>query len=166
MDKFYIIQSLRDKIPANSVYLLDKALDSATDEQMRHLSLLNIKNPIITLLFSIFLGSLGIDRFYIKDTKLGAIKLTLGILGYILTFVALGVALASPELAVILSAIGGLILSAVGIWAFVDIFLCFSLTKKKNLSMIMQVLSHRNNTTTVAKPVNTNNNNNNPFGEF
>ena len=37
-----------------------------------------VKNPMTVLLFSIFLGGLGVDRFYIGDTGLGVAKLLLG----------------------------------------------------------------------------------------
>ncbi|HLR64531.1 MAG TPA: TM2 domain-containing protein [Pseudogracilibacillus sp.] len=58
--------------------LKDK-LESFSDDQMLYLNSMNPKDPTIALIISIFVGSLGIDRFFIGDTGLGIAKLlTLG----------------------------------------------------------------------------------------
>ena len=45
-------------------------------------STIELKDPTTILLVSIFLGSLGIDRFMIGDTGMGILKLlTLGVCG-------------------------------------------------------------------------------------
>ena len=40
--------------------------------------MVKLYNPILTLILSIFLGWLGVDRFYIGDIGLGVAKLLVG----------------------------------------------------------------------------------------
>jgi len=52
------------------------------DSRLIQVQAANIKDPTITLIISIVVGSLGIDRFFIGDTGLGIAKLlTCGGLG-------------------------------------------------------------------------------------
>ena len=68
------------------LYLKDK-LRTMDDENFSLISTIVLKDPTTILLISIFLGSLGIDRFMVGDTGMGIIKLlTLGCCG-ILTIV-------------------------------------------------------------------------------
>lgn len=48
------------------------------DDVMVSLQACELKDPTTTLLISIFLGSLGIDRFMIGDTGMGILKLLTG----------------------------------------------------------------------------------------
>ena len=54
------------------------ALTKASDESYNDIITVPVKNPTTVLLLSIFLGGLGVDRFYIGDTGLGIAKLLLG----------------------------------------------------------------------------------------
>lgn len=68
------------------LYLKDK-LRTMDDEKFSLISTIVLKDPTTILLISIFLGSLGIDRFMVGDTGMGILKLlTLGCCG-ILTIV-------------------------------------------------------------------------------
>lgn len=68
------------------LYLKDK-LRTMDEEKFSLISTIELKDPITILLVSIFLGSLGIDRFMVGDTGMGILKLlTLGCCG-ILTIV-------------------------------------------------------------------------------
>ena len=42
------------------------------------LSAIELKDPTTILIISLFLGSLGIDRFMLKDTAMGVVKLLTG----------------------------------------------------------------------------------------
>lgn len=77
-----IMQMVDDKIPNEKRYVLRSKLASIADERAEELAL-NISSckfydSKTTLLFSIFLGGLGIDRFYLGDTGTGIGKLLLG----------------------------------------------------------------------------------------
>ena len=73
-----IVMNFRSFIPEESVLAFRNALTHASDEQYARLCMAPVKNPMTVLLFSIFLGGLGIDRFYIGDTGLGVAKLLVG----------------------------------------------------------------------------------------
>ena len=68
------------------MYLKDK-LYKIDENKFSLLSTIELKDPTTLLLISLFLGSLGIDRFMLKDTGMGVLKLlTAGCCG-ILTIV-------------------------------------------------------------------------------
>lgn len=56
------------------VYLKDK-LRTMDEEKFSLISTIEMKDPTTILLLSIFLGSLGIDRFMLGDTGMGILKL-------------------------------------------------------------------------------------------
>jgi TM2 domain-containing membrane protein YozV len=64
--------------PEHMPYINDQ-ISRLNDDQANALLALNLKNPTIILIISIFLGELGIDRFMLGDTGMGVGKLlTLG----------------------------------------------------------------------------------------
>lgn len=67
-----------DKIPSEKQILFKSALKKADDSAYENLAAVSTKSATTTVLLSIFLGWLGIDRFYIGDTGLGVAKLLLG----------------------------------------------------------------------------------------
>lgn len=68
------------------MYLKDK-LKNVDEEKFSLISTVELKDPTTILLISIFLGSLGIDRFMIGDIGMGILKLlTMGCCG-ILTII-------------------------------------------------------------------------------
>ena len=54
------------------------ALKDADDSKYAALSCVELLNPTRTVLMSIFLGWLGVDRFYVGDIGLGVCKLLFG----------------------------------------------------------------------------------------
>ena len=62
-------------------------LENASDDALVSLQSTELKDPTTILLISIFLGSLGIDRFMIGDTGIGVLKLLTGGLCGILTII-------------------------------------------------------------------------------
>lgn len=71
----------------SAIPIIRQKMESASDETLLTLQATDLKDPTVLLLVSIFLGSLGIDRFMIGDTGMGILKLlTCGLCG-ILTIV-------------------------------------------------------------------------------
>ena len=64
--------------PAEKIQLLRDRLLAADDNKMVMLSGVEMKDPTTILLVSIFLGSLGIDRFMLGETGMGILKLLTG----------------------------------------------------------------------------------------
>ena len=69
-------------IPQERVYELQQALINAPDEKYGLLAALPTKDPLAITLVSVFIGTLGIDRFLLGDIGLGVLKLlTAGVCG-------------------------------------------------------------------------------------
>lgn len=70
----YLTQ-FKQYIPRNKIFNLKNILIKADDSIEDNLSLLSLHNPTLVLVLSIFLGSLGVDRFMLGDYGLGICKL-------------------------------------------------------------------------------------------
>lgn len=116
---FMILNAWQDKIPSESVFGLQKQLETqlkdADENALSQLSMIQLKDPIIGLVLGLFLGVFGADRFYKGDIGLGVAKLilTLTIFGIIISWV----------------------------WAIVDYFLVWQGIKRDNFQKIMLNLS-------------------------
>lgn len=73
--------------PSEKIMYLKERLRDIDDEKFSLISTLELKDPTTILLVSIFLGTLGIDRFMIGDTGMGVLKLLTGGLCGILTII-------------------------------------------------------------------------------
>ena len=62
----------------DKMLLIREKLNNLSDDKFIVLSSLELKDPTMMLLISIFLGSLGIDRFMLGDTGMGVLKLLTG----------------------------------------------------------------------------------------
>lgn len=73
--------------PAEKIMYLKDKLRIMDEEKFSLISTIEFKDPTTILLVSIFLGTLGIDRFMLGDTGMGILKLlTAGLCG-ILTII-------------------------------------------------------------------------------
>lgn len=71
-----ILVTQADKYPYMSLLnLKSQILNSGIDPTTLQMMMAQAKDPILVLLLSIFLGGLGVDRFYIGDIGLGFGKL-------------------------------------------------------------------------------------------
>lgn len=61
--------------PAEKIMYLKEKLKSMDEEKFAMISTIELKNPTTLLLFSLFLGGLGVDRFMLGDTGIGILKL-------------------------------------------------------------------------------------------
>lgn len=84
--------------PAGSMYPPGTTLDPITGEP------LSDKDRTAAGLLQIFLGGLGVGRFYIGDTRTGATQLGLMLFGFFTVFFIIGI----------------FIIFGVGLWAFID----------------------------------------------
>ena len=70
-----------------AIPIIRQKMENASDDTLLTLQATELKDPTTILLVSIFLGSLGIDRFMIGDTGTGILKLLTGGLCGILTLI-------------------------------------------------------------------------------
>lgn len=73
IEQFLMIHG--SKFPPESIMMVRDRLQAADDENAAVIMSMDFKDPTITLILSIFLGALGIDRFFIGDIGLGIGKL-------------------------------------------------------------------------------------------
>ena len=77
---------------------------------------LSDKSAVTAGLLQLFLGGLGIGRFYIGSTSIGAVQLCLGLFGFFFSWIFIGIP----------------VLLGVGVWAFVDAIMMFTGNVKDN----------------------------------
>ena len=76
------LMSNQKHFPAEKIIFLKQKLYSLDEEKFAMLSAIELKDPTTLLLISLFLGGFGVDRFMLKDTGMGVLKLlTLGCCG-------------------------------------------------------------------------------------
>lgn len=61
--------------PAEKIVYLKEKLKTIDDEKFSLISSIDFKDPTTLLLVSIFLGSIGVDRFMLNQTGMGILKL-------------------------------------------------------------------------------------------
>lgn len=74
----HVLNELGKKIPKDSLFVLKNKLIDADDGKVEELLAQKYYNPTATLILSIFLGGLGIDRFVIGDVGKGICKILFG----------------------------------------------------------------------------------------
>lgn len=77
VDLFLLTNS--SKLPSSHISIIRDRLLDMDESKLIYLQTCDFKDPTVILIISVFLGSLGIDRFLIGDVGLGVGKLvTLG----------------------------------------------------------------------------------------
>ncbi len=75
----HILMMLSSKIPAGSIPSVRTRLENTEISESEIMALQSqMKDPLLSILLSIFIGTLGVDRFYIGDVGLGIGKLLTG----------------------------------------------------------------------------------------
>lgn len=62
-------------IPAESVPMIKEKIEALPTNKQINVQTINFKNPTVALILSLFLGGLGVDRFYNGQIGLGLGKL-------------------------------------------------------------------------------------------
>lgn len=96
------------KFPKSQLSNIEQKLKNLPDNYFTSLQALEFRDPTTALAISIFAGGWGIDRFYLRQTGLGLLKLF---------------------------TLGGLL-----IWAIVDVFTIYSITKRYNQKLLDNLL--------------------------
>lgn len=73
--------------PNSKIAVVKERLERLDDSKLTTISSIDFKEPTTILLVSIFLGTLGVDRFMIGDIGIGILKLLTGGLCGILTII-------------------------------------------------------------------------------
>ncbi len=73
-----VMQIIQRKLPEETLHIVRDKLKEVPDERRDEIISTPLIDVFTVLLFSIFLGNFGVDRFYIGDTKMGILKLLLG----------------------------------------------------------------------------------------
>jgi len=65
----------KDYFPTEKMPFIKEALSKVPDEKADALMFTEFKQPVTMLLFSLFLGFLGVDRFMLGEVGMGVLKL-------------------------------------------------------------------------------------------
>lgn len=124
MDKSSALMLLDGKISNEQKFMLNDKLDNISEDQLKNLPLIPLKNPILAVVLGLFFGSFGVDRFYQGNYKLGILKLGLLIIGFITAFIF----------------IGFLILWGLGIYVLIDLYFVYKAVQNDNYQKILQMI--------------------------
>ena len=123
--KELVIQKYKGELPKYKFDSFERSLNDASDDTYEKIMAIPLRKKLITILLGIFLGVLGVNRFYINDIKFGVIKLVLGAFAI---FCALFSSRSLSDL---------IIIAFIGFFFIIDIFWCFNKGKEVNHAEIM-----------------------------
>lgn len=130
----FVMMSLQGKIASEQIlYIKDKMLKKRDKDLPLLVAQAGLKNNVATLLLAIFLGGLGVHRFYLGDYRMGAAFLVSNIIAYVLMFSATFISYA-------LYVVMALVIAGIAVWQLVDIFMSYKRVKTVNFNRLNYVL--------------------------
>lgn len=130
----FVMMSLQGKISSEHfLYIKEKMLKKRDKDLPLLVAQAGLKNNVATLLLAIFLGGLGVHRFYLGDYRMGAAFIVSNIIAYVLMFSATFISYA-------LYVVMALVVTGIAIWQFVDIFMSYKRVKTVNFNRLNYVL--------------------------
>lgn len=130
-----VIQTYKYSITKHSVDTLKRDMENAPDECADNLSQVKIKKISIVLLLSIFLGFIGLDRFYVDDRRLAISKIIFTVLTVAIRFIP-------SDIAVI---IANILTGFMCIWYLMEIYNTFQCARIMNASRLSYYISLQSN---------------------
>lgn len=130
----FALMSLQGKIaPEQTFYIKEKMRKKKQSDLPMLVAQAGLKNSVATLLLAIFLGGLGVHRFYLGDYRMGAAFLVSNIIAYVLMFSA-------TFISYVLYVVMALVVAGIAIWQLVDIFMSYKRVKTVNFNRLNYVL--------------------------
>ena len=72
---YVVVMTNQKYLPAEKIVFIKQKLLNVDEEKFNLVSAVAFKDPTTSLLVSIFLGTLGIDRFMLGDIRMGILTL-------------------------------------------------------------------------------------------
>lgn len=130
----FVIMSLQGKIASEQTFYIKEKMRKKKESDLPMLvAQAGLKNSVATLLLAIFLGGLGVHRFYLGDYRMGAAFLASNIISYVVMFSA-------TFISQVFYVVMALVVAGIGVWQFVDIFISYKRVKTVNFNRLNYVL--------------------------
>lgn len=123
-----VLAKFQNALSPSGMTSFAKYIETLTADQYQRLMQMPVKKKVVTILFAIFLGGIGIDRFYVGDVKLGVFKI---------------VGSVAASLMILIPILGTIASIANVIWKFADIFISYKKIYDKNYENAMAILGKR-----------------------
>lgn len=120
-----LLMSCGKYFPSNRMPEIKQTLEQLGSDRAAQVMTGGYKDPMTALLLGIFLGGLGIDRFYIGDTTMGILKLLVFIVTIIIACFSCGVLFFLPY-----------------IWPIIDLIFIMDATKEKNYQQFIENIQY------------------------
>lgn len=127
----------RNKISKSEWEMFKKQLEDVPEENVDAIRNVKLKKPTGTLLFSIFLGGIGVDRFYVGDVGIGVAKLVSNVIAYLIVIIPIVFPMFGVEISLVgIKELGILASIVMNIWHYVDLYYTYKTTKLINYQRI------------------------------
>ena len=127
----FFIQSKGKFFPAEKIYTIRETLEKLDDSKANLLNIIKFKSTTTIVLFALFLGGLGVDRFATGSTGIGILKIVAMIIAQIIGIVASE----DGDLAFLF-----IFSFAIWIWFIVEIFTASKRAKEYNYQKFIEVV--------------------------